>query len=80
MSLALQYGVIVMLLGAALLQLARRIAPHRVWQWQARLAFALERQPQKRWRARLGHWLRPALPAANCGSGCARCNGCGSGG
>ncbi len=77
MSPLLQMFVVTAVVLFAAASVLRRIAPGRVWQWQARLSFALERAPAPSWRARLGRRLRPPIGGApGCAVGCASCNGC----
>lgn len=75
MSTLLQLVVVGVIVAIAALSVLRRLAPGLAWQWQARLAFVVERVPHLQ---RLGLLMRPRFrPSSGCASSCSSCKGCG---
>lgn len=81
MSLLLQWLLVGGIVLACSLSLLRRFAPRTMWQAQARLSYAIEREGRPAWLRRIGFALRPPMVATQgaCGTGCSRCGACKTG-
>lgn len=78
MSALLQVLVVAAVVAFAALSLLRQLWPRGMWQAQARLSYAFERQGRPAWLKRVGFALRPPMQATQtaCGSGCSTCRAC----
>ena len=78
MSALLQAMLVAAVVLYAALSVLRQLWPRGLWQAQARLSYALEREGRPAWLKRVGFALRPPMVAtqAACGTGCNACKAC----